>query len=615
MPFKSYSAFLLYIILFHVLNVRCLINKNQFFINNLPKSTSHFSRIRNNNIRFKKTIFVKVPVRGIRQKLLLFDKLKNGLFFYKYIHRGKNEKFWENILMNLSELTKVKELIKTTKGIKLEKDDIEKIFQHAILSKINFKVINTISYLIKHFKIDRNTISSVLDIVSKQIKDAKSAEHFLSLYSFLLEDDIALFSIMHIVDFFKSKHKVLEIIQNIKAQIYDECVNDLVRKKIERYNIFCERTNIKYNLEDALKKIKLNIHEDDIYFNYDYKYLLKIFEKKTKRYDGIGTVKDEISVMPDQGKVDEYIDVESSEYLKELKKAYEKLHSFNDSIVEHIESDQNLFYFNDNEYMINKNKNKNINKYEQNNNIKETKNEEEEDDDEDTIAMKKNIDDYIESYKRNNNSSVENLKNEFVEQADIDFKNFLETVNLDNSAQEENEINLKTLSKSNKHMIEDFDADLYENSQNKSREEVTNFRLKQLNQSDEALNITNDIFYERMRVKLLHYIQKIEYMKYKHQYEILNESYPINKNEKTILDLLKYGYKIDVSPDVDNSMFKKNINIEKDKLIDEHHPAISFKQKKYYDFKCPDCGYHIFNTNEEVDSGPIENCPQCSRHI
>lgn len=279
------------------------------------------------------------------------------------------------------------------------------------------------------------------------------------------------------------------------AQIYDECVNDLVRKKIERYNIFCERTNIKYNLEDALKKIKLNIHEDDIYFNYDYKYLLKIFEKKTKRYDGIGTVKDEISVMPDQGKVDEYIDVESSEYLKELKKAYEKLHSFNDSIVEHIESDQNLFYFNDNEYMINKNKNKNINKYEQNNNIKETKNEEEEDDDEDTIAMKKNIDDYIESYKRNNNSSVENLKNEFVEQADIDFKNFLETVNLDNSAQEENEINLKTLSKSNKHMIEDFDADLYENSQNKSREEVTNFRLKQLNQSDEALNITNDIFW------------------------------------------------------------------------------------------------------------------------
>lgn len=91
MPFKSYSAFLLYIILFHVLNVRCLINKNQFFINNLPKSTSHFSRIRNNNIRFKKKIFVKVPVRGIRQKLLLFDKLKNGLFFYKYIHRGKNE--------------------------------------------------------------------------------------------------------------------------------------------------------------------------------------------------------------------------------------------------------------------------------------------------------------------------------------------------------------------------------------------------------------------------------------------------------------------------------------------------------------------------------------------
>lgn len=60
--------------------------------------------------------------------------------------------------MNLNELTKVKELIKTTKDIRLEKDDIEKIFQHAIRSKINFKTINTISYLIKHFKIDRNTV-------------------------------------------------------------------------------------------------------------------------------------------------------------------------------------------------------------------------------------------------------------------------------------------------------------------------------------------------------------------------------------------------------------------------------------------------------------------------
>ncbi|CDU16519.1 conserved Plasmodium protein, unknown function [Plasmodium yoelii] len=610
MPFKSYSVFLLYIILFHVLNVICLINKNLFFITNPPKSISHFSRIKSKDIRFKKKIFVKVPFRGIRQKLLLFDKLKNGFFFFKYIQPGKNEKFWESILMNLNEITKVKELVKTTKDIRLEKDDIEKIFQHAILSKINFKTINTISYLIKHFKIDRNTISSVLDIVSKQIKDPKSAEHFLSLYSFLLEDDIALFSIMHIVDFFKSKHKVLETLQNIKAQIYDECANDLVRKKIERYNIFCERENIKYNLEDGLKKIKLNIQEDDIYFNYDYKYLLKIFEKKTKRYDNIGTVKDEVHIISDQGKIDEYIDIENHDCLKELKKTYEKLQSFNDSIIEHIESDQDLFYFNDNEHMANKRKKKNINKYEQNNNINET----EEDEDEDTIAMQKNIDDYIEKYKRDNNSSVEHLKNIFVEQADIDLKNFLETINLDNNIREENETNMKTLRKSNKHTIENFEG-LYENNQNKSREEITNFRLKQLNQSDEALNITNDIFYERMRIKLLYYIQKIEYMKYKHQYEILNERYPINKSEKTILDLLKYGYKIDVSPDVDNSMFKKNVNIEKDKMVDGHHPIISFKQKKYYDFKCPDCGYHIFNTNEEINSSSIQNCPQCSKQI
>lgn len=71
-------------------------------------------------------------------------------------------------------------------------------------------------------------------------------------------------------------------------------------------------------------------------------------------------------------------------------------------------------------------------------------------------------------------------------------------------------------------------------------------------------------------------------MKYMHQYEILNERYPINKNEKTILDLLKYGYKIDVSPDVDNSMFKKNVNIEKDKMVDEHHPTIAFKKSNIY---------------------------------
>lgn len=349
-----------------------------------------------------------------------------------------------------------------------------------------------------------------------------------------------------------------------------------MRKKIERYNIFCEIENIKYNLEDALKKIKLNIQEDDIYFNYDYKYLLKIFEKKTKKYDNMGTVKDEVYIMPDQGKVDEYIDIENHDCLKELKKTYEKLQSFNDSIIEHIESDQDLFYFNDNEYMANKSKKKNINKYEQNNNINETE------EDEDTIAMQKNIDDYIEKYKRDNNSSVENLKNTFVEQADINFKHFLEAINLDNSIREENEANMKTMMKSNKHIIEDFEGNLYGDNQNKFREEITNFRLKQLNQSDEALNITNDMFYERMRVKLLYYIQKIEYMKYMHQYEILNERYPINKNEKTILDLLKYGYKIDVSPDVDNSMFKKNVNIEKDKMVDEHHPTIAFKKSNIY---------------------------------
>lgn len=91
MPFKSYSVFLLYIILFHALNVICLINKNIFFITNPPKSISHFSRVKSKDIRFKKNIYVKIPFRGIRQKLLLFDKLKNGLFFFKYIQHGKNE--------------------------------------------------------------------------------------------------------------------------------------------------------------------------------------------------------------------------------------------------------------------------------------------------------------------------------------------------------------------------------------------------------------------------------------------------------------------------------------------------------------------------------------------
>ncbi|SBS89568.1 conserved Plasmodium protein, unknown function, partial [Plasmodium ovale curtisi] len=471
-------------------------------------------------------------------------------------------------------------------------------------------------------------------------------------------------------------------------RIYEECVNDLVRRKIERHNLFCERKKIKFRLGDALKKLELNVKEDDLYFSYDYKDLLKIFERRIGEMarsrkekdilgedrslhvqrnaeditvestgeiaggsEGIrvdGSSRDRIGKFPGgsaRGSAgessDESIDVENNENLKELKKTYEEVQSFNDSIIRFIDTNQRLYYFDDNEYEFSKRGKKEHSRLEN-----QGEGSDEEDiarvegtadvGEEDVVAMKKSVDEYIQKFTRENNASVDQLKNLFIEQADINFKKFLNNLNLDNFRKENEgkKTELNTGEEANLDAEEkvklDTGGEIVEELHQSN--EITNFCLKQLNKSDEEFNLTNDIMYERLRVKVLYYIQKIEYLKFKYQYDIINERYPITKNEKTILDILKYGYRIVVSPDVDNSIFHKGLEGERTGWKTESAGgAPSHKIKNYYDFKCRECDYHIFDAGMELQdvlrprrksipwdsdlSEQMKECPQCNTKI
>ncbi|SBT34898.1 conserved Plasmodium protein, unknown function [Plasmodium ovale wallikeri] len=645
------------------------------------------------------------------------------LFFFFFF---LTQKFCEEIILNLSDITKIRQLTQKRQNKTLEKENVKKIFLHGIFSSINFKTLNSISYLLGQFDVERATICSVLNEVSEDVHEVKHAENFLALHFFLLKDEdvagkkkkkkvhkwtrgetLRTGNILHIVHLSPDAlpFSFLQI-----GRIYEECVNDLMRRKIERYNLYCERKKIQFRVGDALKKLELNVKEDDLYFSYDYKDLLKIFERRIgevarsrKGNDILGedrslhvqrnaediamenageiaggseSIRMDDSSRDRIGKVpggsargspgessDESIDVENNENLKELKKTYEEVQSFNDSIIRFIDTNQRLYYFDDNEYEFSKRGKKEYSSL-------ENQGEEADEEDiarmegttdvgeEDVVAMKKSVDEYIQKFTRENNASVDQLKNLFIEQADINFKKFLNNLNLDNVRKEnegkKTELNTGEEAKLDAEEKTKLDAggeiveDLHQSN------EITNFCLKQLNKSDEEFNLTNDIMYERLRVKVLYYIQKIEYLKFKYQYDIINERYPINKNEKTILDILKYGYRIVVSPDVDNSIFHKGLEGERTGWKTEsaggapshkiskinpfvpmllrrvictyyhrytctrrllfactlfqdaffvpfpNFPHFPFFTEKYYDFKCRECDYHIFDAGMEL---------------
>ncbi|ETW52188.1 hypothetical protein PFUGPA_05803 [Plasmodium falciparum Palo Alto/Uganda] len=457
------------------------------------------------------------------------------------------------------------------------------------------------------------TVHSILNQISEKVKEKKDAENYLALHLFLLKDEnITLFSMMHIMDFFKSKQKVIECIRDIKKRIYEECVGDLIRKKIERYNLYCEKKKIKFHMKDAIKKMEINMKDDDLYFNYHYDELLRCFTMKLNiernnkniirsNYDNINN---DISIDKDMymnnpidvninnisldEKIKEQFENPDDENLKELKDTYEQFQLFNDNIIKYIEEDQPLYNINDNSN-INDNNNNNINTMKNEHKIKDTYNDDDDYDyeKEEDLVIQKNIDDYIYKNTIGMNKSLEEFKNQFIEQADIEFQNFLSNVNLDQHGRvKSNDENTKSTEHiKNKNTInKGYDTELIQNqmennfikknidnniSNDISNNEINIIKLKKLNQSDEDINLTSDLIYERLRTKVLWYIQKIEYLKFKYQYDIINEQYPIIKNEKTVLDLLNYGYKIVMSPDVDNSLFEKtkidSIPNEKDK--------------------------------------------------
>ncbi|CRG95361.1 conserved Plasmodium protein, unknown function [Plasmodium gallinaceum] len=569
MYIKNLNIILLYFILFDKLKSICLIKNKQFFINNIKNNKSLLIRSKPKKTNVK-TKISNISIRKINKPLFLFDKLKKCVFFFRYLKNNKDdEKFLEDIILNINDLNKIKQLSNNNKNKELKKENIKKVLLYAIFSRVNFKIINCLSYLIKHFEIDKKIIGSIFNEISEQIKEKKYAENFLTLHFFLLKnEDIEIFSMINILDFFKTKQKILETIENIKKKIYEECVNDLLRKKIERYNLFCERKKIKFDLNDAMKKVELNLKED-LYFNYDND-LLKIFDKKIsiKKMKRSDTLEEKLNI-PIEEKIDENLETPDDENLKVLKETYEELQHFKESIIQYIEEDQDFFYFDD-----------------ENNIKKETNNEYNK---EEELKMQKNIDDYIEKYTKDFNKSIEQLKNHFIDQADLNFKNFLNNLKLNNIEIKRRETKI-------------------------SNNEIATFELKKLNKSDENLNITNDLIYERLRIKLIYYIQKIEYIKFKYQYDIINEKFPMNKNEKTVLDVLKYGYKIVVCPDIDNSIFQKEHMKETNKP-NKTNDIILQQKKKYFDFKCHECNYYIFNTNNKESSEKIKVCPQCNTKI
>ncbi|GAW80686.1 hypothetical protein, conserved [Plasmodium gonderi] len=624
----------------------------------------------------------------------LWGRFKNGFDFFGFFKSSHDEvrwmsgtsticKFCENITSNLSDITKVKQVIQLHSDKKiLEPGIMKKILLHVVHSTINFKVINSCSYLIQHFKVSKDQICSLMNEISNEVKDRKQAENFLGLHIFFLKDEnVSLFSMMHIIDFFRCKQKLMEVICSIKKKIYEQFVNDLIRRKVERYKLFCEQKKIQFHLRDALNKVDL-YEKEDAYFSYDYGEVKNIFNKKLttekgREFQGTDMVEYLRESSNDRGGNNLQCDsdsgtspsaeAEDNENLMELKKTYEEIQSFNESIIEHLEPNQHLFYFDENysDLKINeadvKGKNhseEGMGKHEHEQGqeevgLKEGEMEEGEEEgeegEEDIESIQKRVDKYIHEYIRDNNMTMEQFSNEFVEQADLNFKMFLKNVRLENK---QNEIGGVAHGENS---FEENSHGWISKGAVKSclqNDEITNFKLRKLhedNKEDVQFHLTNDVLYERLRKKMLYYLQKIEYLKFKYQYDIINEKYPINKNEKTVLDVLKYGYKIVVSPDVDNSVFHQNqhmygtassstgFEMEDPPRHEEQSQGSTTQQmestlwhgsrtwsrkvklqigvtnwRNYYDFKCRKCNYHIFNTSGAKEfPEKVISCPQC----
>ncbi|SCN12299.1 conserved Plasmodium protein, unknown function [Plasmodium malariae] len=649
MYFRNVNVVLLCIILFGKLNSVCLINNKQLFLNNVRNNKSFCPRIKLKKIN-KRTTFNNTSFRKAYNNLFLFDKLKRGLHFFSYLKNDEDEKFLQSIISNINDLAAIKQIVQNEEKKELEKENMKKILQHAVFSRITFKIINSISYLVKHFDVDKALICSILNDIGEHVKEPKEAESFLALHFFLLKDeDIELFSMVHIIDFFKSKQKLMETIQNIKRRIYEECVNELVRRQLDRYSLFCKKKKIKYDIKDAMNKIELHVKDEELYFSYDYKDLLKLFEKSIEIEKSKGS-KDIIRGYVNSSSMEGHkesnvvnvsiddntdVNVDDNENLKELRKTYEELQSFNDSIIRFIDTDQELYYFDENEYSFrNRRKkassydddrcgkpyedNKYDNQYEdQYGDQYDDKYADQDDDpygdeDRDRVkAVQKNIDEYIEKCTREKNMSIEDIKNEFIEQADMNFKKFMESIKLDENANEtEASIAPTTIVKEKKKNPDKTTS---------STNEITNFKLKKISTNEEDINLTNDILYERLRIKVLYYLQKMEYLKFKYQYDIINERYPINKNEKTVLDVLKYNYKLVVAPHIDNSIFHKDIpeRATQDKVENAANIVTepTHRRKKHFKFKCANCNYHIFNTSDKDIPEKLEACPQCNAKV
>ncbi|GAB66199.1 hypothetical protein PCYB_083600, partial [Plasmodium cynomolgi strain B] len=544
-----------------------------------------------------------VPVKRSPNELYLLRGLKNALGFFNWFGSGENEKFCEDVIAHLGDITKMKQLTRShTNRNVMEGETMKKIFRHVLTSPISYKILNCVSYLIRRYRVDRSKLCTLLNELSDEVKEMRDAENFLALHIFFLEDEsVALFSMMRIIDFFRSKRSLMEAQDIIRKKIYEQCVNDLIRKKVTKYKLFCERKGIPFLLGDALDRIRLNEKEEDVYFSYNQEELLRTFIKKVSFQKGKGLGDAELEEnfgeggghvgdvnslgsmgYPSSHPTAEYAaghtadrtadhtanltaDVEENENLMELKKTYEEIQSFNDSIIKHIESNQRLFYFDENESQFRKHRGKvNGEKRQGGQDGEEAKEEadEEEEEEEDFESIQKKIDSYIHEYTKSNNMSLEQFTNEFVHQADLNFKKFLKGLRLGEVDANVDGGSAGGVTAHN--AIENGGSAAMVGVPRQKKEQLTTFKLKKLNEgdtNDSGFHLTNDILYERLRMKILFLLQKMEYLKFKYQYEIINERYPIEKNEKTVLDVLKYGYKIVVSPDVDNSIFQQNRHV------------------------------------------------------
>ncbi|CAI7720166.1 conserved Plasmodium protein, unknown function [Plasmodium vivax] len=613
--------------------------------------------------------FGGVPVKRSPNEIYLFGGLKNVFGLLNWFGSGENEKFCEDVIAHLGDITKMKQLTRShTSRSVMEGETMKRIFRHVLTSPISYRVLNCVSYLIRRYKVDRSKLCTLLNELSDEVKEMRDAENFLALHTFFLEDQsVALFSLMHVIDFFRSKRRLMEAQDSIRKKIYEQCVNDLIRKKVIKYKLFCERRGIPFLLGDALDKIRLSEKEEDVYFSYDREELSRVFIKRVSTERGRGLGGAELGESWGEGgpgglsghpaveqvaeQADEHVagrtadhtagstanhtadaasdadaQAEENENLMELKKTYQEMQSFNDSIVKYIESNQRLFYFDENEPQVRR---RGGGEAERETPLEAST---EASAEEDMEAVRKRIDSYIHEHTKSNNMTMEQFANEFVQQADLNFKAFLKGLRLGGADAGVAAGGVTAGGVMESGVTSDgvtSDGDVA-NGGNATpagaprQNQLTTFKLKKLNEGDaddSGFHLTNEILYERLRVKMLYFLQKMEHLKFKYQHEIINERYPVEKNEKTVLDVLKFGYKIVVSPDVDNSLFQQNRHVHGGPSAsgcadgverDPHEGEAALRRRKHiYDFKCRECDYHIFSTGENQLAEEVAACPQC----